>query len=304
MRKTSWIAVVLAALALAGGDARGEDAAPGKAVLAVLPFQAQGDIPYRHPTEMASINDAFVRTFVKTGKFDVVERERIESVLKEHDFAGSGYGDPANAAQIGQLLGAQYLVVGTIHELGVDVSRSVIPYVDEVRCTARARIRLEMRVVRTSTGKIVSAQTADSNDIGAKGQACGASANDALAAACERVATFLVGRTIDLVYPIKVVLVSGDEITLNRGEGGDFVVGATLDCFTQGEEIVDPDTHETLGAAETPVGAITVHEIRPKFSRAHSDTGAPIPAQAVCRVVRRAPAPKPSPPRVRPRVNF
>lgn len=304
MRTTSFIAGSLLTLVLAGGVARAEGTAPERATLAVMPLEARDEIRARRGPEIARIEDAFVRTFVKTGKFDVVERSRIDAVIQEHDFGRSSYGDPANAARFGKLVGAQYLVLANVHELGVDVARSNIPYVDETRCTATARLRLEMRVVKAETGRIMSAQTADSNDIGAKGQACGASANDALGTALERVATFLVGRTIDLIYPIRVVLVSGDEVTLNRGEGGDFVVGATLDCFTEGETIVDPDTHETLGTTETPVGGITVHEIRPKLSRAHSDDGRPIPAQAVCRIVRRAPAPKPVPPRARPRVNF
>jgi TolB-like protein len=292
---------------LAIGSAGAEDAPPppraGKATLAVVSFEARPDISERR-NEIRTVEDSLIRTFVATNKFDVIERAKIETVLNEHDFATSGFGDPANAARLGKLLGAQYMVVGNIYELGTSVSRSTIPYVNETTCTATARIRIEMRTIRTDTGKIVAAQMADSDAIGAKGRACGASPQKALVQAIERVATFLVGKTIDLVYPIRVVHVAGDELTLNRGEGGDFVVGSVLECFTLGADIVDPDTGERLGSQETSVGKLTIAEILPKLSKAHPIDGAVVPAQSLCRVVARVPAPKPVKHAPRPRVNF
>ena len=111
-------------------------------------------------------------------------------------------------------------------------------------------------------------------------------------------------KVIDAVYPIKAVHVAGREVTLNRGEGGNLIMGGTLDCFTQGEGILDPDTGETLGYEETAAGTLTVTQIMPKFSRAEAAEGVTIPTQAVCRVVRHEPpsAGKPIPPR--PKVNF
>jgi TolB-like protein len=299
----SWL-IVLAAGRVVAEDAPAMPTPASKATLAVVPFQARADILASRRSEVQTVEDALIRTFVATNKFDVIERAKMEAVVNEHDFATSSFGDPANAARLGKLLGAQYLVVGNVHELGTSVVHGDIPYVDETTCTATARLRIEMRVVRTETGKIVAAHMADSDTIGAKGQACGTSPQAALVKALDRVAQFLVGKTIDLVYPIRVVHVGGDEITLNRGEGGDFVVGATLECFTQGEAIVDPDTGETLGNQETPVGKVTVEQVMPKLSRARAVDAAIVPAQAVCRVTSRAPVPKPVKRAPRPHVNF
>ncbi len=48
------------------------------------------------------------------GSFDVVERSRVGAVLDEQDLADSGRVDPATGAEIGRMLGADYLVLGTV----------------------------------------------------------------------------------------------------------------------------------------------------------------------------------------------
>ena len=53
---------------------------------------------------------------VETGKFKVLERQQIHDVLGEQDLGASGRVDPATAAKIGKILGARYLVYGTVNE--------------------------------------------------------------------------------------------------------------------------------------------------------------------------------------------
>lgn len=47
---------------------------------------------------------------------DVVERQRLGDVMKEHELAENGYFDPATAKKIGALLGVDALFVGTVAE--------------------------------------------------------------------------------------------------------------------------------------------------------------------------------------------
>ena len=63
-------------------------------------------------TELAAI-DAFF----------VVERERIDRVLEEQDFAASGRVRRDTAAPIGQLVGAEYIVLGTVTDYSEDAGR-------------------------------------------------------------------------------------------------------------------------------------------------------------------------------------
>lgn len=51
---------------------------------------------------------------VQTGKFDPLDRTQIERLLEEIKFNHTALVDPATAAQYGKMVGAQYLVLGTV----------------------------------------------------------------------------------------------------------------------------------------------------------------------------------------------
>ncbi len=51
---------------------------------------------------------------IQMARFQVVERANIERILAEQRFQVSGFVDPQTAAQLGQILGIDYAVVGTL----------------------------------------------------------------------------------------------------------------------------------------------------------------------------------------------
>ena len=68
------------------------------------------------------------RLSVQTQKFRVVERRRLTQVLGELGFTMSGLVDPNKAKQLGNMLGVEAIVVGTVSDLGnvVDVDARII----------------------------------------------------------------------------------------------------------------------------------------------------------------------------------
>jgi len=97
------------------------------------------------------------------GAFRVVERSNLESVLNEQDLGASGRVRPDTAARMGQLTGAEYIVLGT-----------VTAYDEETRSTGggisfrgigiggrktEAYLAVDLRVVDASTGEIAYART-------------------------------------------------------------------------------------------------------------------------------------------------
>ena len=83
------------------------DAPAGKTVVAVLPCQS--DSP-----EVAELSKSFATllsaSLTQTDKFDLVEREHLDKVLKEQELALSGLVDGDQAVKIGKLVGARILV--------------------------------------------------------------------------------------------------------------------------------------------------------------------------------------------------
>jgi TolB-like protein len=64
------------------------------------------------------ITDRLRNELFNSGNFTVLERGQMEQVLKEQGFQQSGCTSDACAVEIGQLLGVQYLIVGSIGKIG------------------------------------------------------------------------------------------------------------------------------------------------------------------------------------------
>jgi len=79
----------------------------------------------------------------------------------------------------------------------------------------------------------------------------------------------------DVIFPAKILIKRDNQITINRGEGGGVAVGDTFGVFALGEEMIDPDTKESLGREEVKVGKVKITEVDAKFSKADilEDTG-------------------------------
>ena len=87
-----------------------------KATIAVAPFDLHQGVranPNVH-VETDTLTQKFVGSLVRTRKFDVVERSKLDTLLKEMKLGETGLMDPTRAAAMGKALGADYFVMGEI----------------------------------------------------------------------------------------------------------------------------------------------------------------------------------------------
>ncbi|MFZ2811611.1 MAG: CsgG/HfaB family protein, partial [Thermovirgaceae bacterium] len=103
---------VLVMIVTMAAFAAGSTAAEAKPRVAVIEFQdaASSGAPAR------AITDMLVTELFNTNLFTIIERSRVDSILLEHSLVLSGTIDPATAAQVGKLLGVEYLITGSITE--------------------------------------------------------------------------------------------------------------------------------------------------------------------------------------------
>jgi curli biogenesis system outer membrane secretion channel CsgG len=98
-----------------------------------------------------------------TGDFRMVERDKIEDVLAEQNMAASGRIAPGTGARIGKLIGAQYLVTGTVTSYEEDVSSTggglSFGGVSLGGKSERAYIAVDLRVIDTETGEVAYTRT-------------------------------------------------------------------------------------------------------------------------------------------------
>jgi curli biogenesis system outer membrane secretion channel CsgG len=93
-----------------------------------------------------------------TGKFKMVEREKLDAVLEEQDLADSGRISKKSGAKIGKLTGAKYLVVATLSSFEEDVKGTggglSFRGISVGGKKEEAYLAVDLRVVDTTTGEV------------------------------------------------------------------------------------------------------------------------------------------------------
>ena len=118
---------------------------------------------YEVPDAMAAgISDYFARLLFKADDIMLVERELLNEVASELRLGMSGLIDPKSAAQIGKLAGAEYMLLGSITNLGHTQSGGFvpIPFVAVSTSAEKVKADIDIRVVKVETGEIVLADSA------------------------------------------------------------------------------------------------------------------------------------------------
>lgn len=112
------------------------------------------------------LTDMLTTELENTGKFNVLERAQIDDLTKEIDFGSSGYGNKQTFAQKGNLLGAQYLLMGKVTNFSYTESGQqrykvnlLGPNTYVIDYTKQADVRVDFRLVDVSTGESVISQS-------------------------------------------------------------------------------------------------------------------------------------------------
>jgi curli biogenesis system outer membrane secretion channel CsgG len=278
---------------------------PQKASLAVMPFsfstetlhQDGDDVKLlRQQFETSALTNKFITALVNTHKFDIIERQRVDELIGEMQMSESGLMDPSRAAKAGKMIGADFFLMGEISVFAVNVEWRRIPNTSKWSRLITAQIIVDMRIVDTRTSRIVAADRGEARQEVRSmhdAQVETVFPPDMVDTLQRQLCDALTIKTIDGVYPIRVIGFSGGVVSLNRGDGGGLEVGQTLDVFSEGQEMIDPDTGESLGSEEVKIGTIRVTEVLARFSKAVPVGGnMTLPNGSICRKVAAPQAPE------------
>ncbi|MGR3310639.1 MAG: CsgG/HfaB family protein [Candidatus Brocadiales bacterium] len=240
----------------------------------------------------------FITTLVNTRKFDVLERERMNAIIEELKLGETEYVSPEQAIKMGQLAQADYFVMGQIELIEANQNKYQIPYSNHWQTEARGRMVVNMRIVDVRSGKIVTAKKVNVIEVQKSSSRDPITPLSFMERLKEKTVNILVNEVVEGVFPTKIINVVGNQVFLNRGRGAFFRVGDIMKVYNLGEELIDPDTQESLGSTEIEVGRIKITEIQPKFSKAQIVEGQVelISKGAICRLIQWVPEPVPGKP--------
>jgi curli biogenesis system outer membrane secretion channel CsgG len=243
--------------------------------------------------DSAALTTRFVHALVKSGKFDVVDREHMNRYLGEMDLGDRGILDPERAVRAGKAIGADYFLMGDVRAFKVQTLWKPVPYSKKGMASriVTARLAADLRIVDTRTSRIVAANTIEAtirhtrqvpNEFLPEGPTVVEIVNELRS----KLAAALVRGTVDEISPLRTTAAGSDVVILNRGAADGLVVGQIYNVFGTGkDEVLDLDTGKPAGDQTIKIGQIRVTEVLAQTSRAAVLGGAVLPAGAVCRPV-------------------
>jgi len=239
---------------------------------------------------LQSMNGQLIDRINATRKFQVVARGDLDDILKEQDFASSGNVDlnDKSAAQQFKIAGVKYLVVTTVDDF--QDYNEVATFQGTGRSATKRVIRLSCvgKIYDSTTGKLLESTNfqISNKDVSENKTYSVRDSNlneDLLVAIAREMSGKIANRVTDVIFPPKVLSKRDKQITINRGDGTDIAVGQIWNVFAVGEELIDPDTKESLGREEILIGKAKITSILPKTSTAEIIEDLGIDKEAVLR---------------------
>lgn len=209
--------------------------------------------------------DILITELVKTGKFIVVERDRLNSVLEEQKLGQSGAIDPQTAAQVGKILGLNAILTGSVSQFGTKKEGK-----DFLISQSKSQIveaTVDVRVVDTETGRVlfadsgkgvVTKKTGKLFGLGSKSKYDETLEGEALRASIAQFMDNLVSQVNRKPWSCRVAAVEGGDVYLNAGHESGLEVGQKLNVFSQGAEIKDPTTGLVIGRKEQKIATVKI----------------------------------------------
>lgn len=210
-------------------------------------------------------SDILVTELVKSGKFIVVERDRMNKILDEQKLQSQGMTDPQTAAKVGQILGLEAIVVGSVSQFGVKKEGSDYLLTQSKRQVAD--VTVDIRLIDVQSGQVILADSgkgmaksskASFLGMGTKGGYDETLEGEALRAALVQFVANISSQLNKKAWSCMIAAVASDQLYLNAGQDSGVVSGMKLDCFRQGTEIRDPRSNLVIGHVEDYLGRAEV----------------------------------------------
>ncbi|ARU59148.1 hypothetical protein OLMES_5164 [Oleiphilus messinensis] len=270
-RSTSHLLFILVLLTgYVGGVKGAPKAKPVVAVKSAKIGEGVSQYAVKH-LNLSTLLDEMEASIQKNRKFNLVSRktEVLQELKEEQEFASSQFA-AGNAAQSGQFKNANYLILPTVQDFKFYRSSNPVPNLENkyVRIDS-GMIEVNAQILDTTTGSIKttfymkSSFSTEKQVVNSKG---GVPSSVYFTKMAKKVASQMTDQLVDAVFPMKVLNVQGKQVFINRGQDGGIKEGETLRVFRPGIALIDPDTGENLGSAETEIGQIKISRVNPKFT--------------------------------------
>jgi len=241
----------------------------------------------------------------QAGKIRIVERAKVNTVMKEQDFGASNRVKKGTNARIGQIIGADVYLMGDIVAFGRDDRKTSVNagafgvpgpfgHLHVGKSSSKAVVVIDYRLVDAETSEIIDSGEArgeskrESKGFGGMFGVSGAGAGgggvdmtssnfgqtiigEATIAACDQLAEIMNSKIPGLPkkqvdVEARIADVSGSTITLAAGGNDGIQVGDRFEVFHVISEIKDPTTGEILDSKVEKAGDLVITSVRDRIA--------------------------------------
>jgi hypothetical protein len=220
---------------------------------------------------LSTLYDEMEASIQRNRKFSLVSRKAsvMKGIREEQAFASSEL-SAGNAAAEGQMKNANFLILPTVQDFKFYRSSKAVPNLeDKYFRRDSGMLEVNVQVIDTSTGAIKTTFYLKSSFATAKkvvNTKGGVPNSIHFTKMAKKVSGQMADQLVDIVFPMRILNMQGKQVFINRGKDGGLKKGQLLNVFKPGVALIDPDTGENLGSAETMIGQIKVTRINPKFT--------------------------------------
>lgn len=198
---------------------------------------------------------------VQSGNYAVVERSQLSKVLNEIGLQNTGMIVGDTAIQFGQLVGAEYTIVGNV--IGADVAK----FSKFLYGGIKAKVKFHFKFIDNKTGQIKIAEVIEGSKTVSEFEDSSADREMLLSGAVGEVSHKIID-CIEKINPVigTVVEISGDTVYIDMGTEKGVREGAKYVIYREGKIIKHPVTGEILGATEESIGEMEITDAKPNYS--------------------------------------
>lgn len=231
---------------------------------------------------VAGIREMLTAALFETKRFDVIEQKRVTEVEKQQTRKDVAEPSPSTILNAGKVLGAQYLVYGTVNEWSPDRSRrSVGPggIFGGAKQEAEVSITFVLTDVAngqnlfTTTERARMGEWSFSYGDGQQKTENKTPVSYAVRACANKAALKIASFLRDRKWKGSVVKVKGSDVYINAGSQQGMGPNLQLSAFTVTDIIKDTEGRMVLGEAMQGIGTLSVDSVQPGFSIAHAVNG-------------------------------
>jgi len=230
--------------------------------VAVIDFETKEGYARRLGTTASSI---LMTEIGKSGKFILVEREKINKLLEEQKLGQTGVIDSNTACVVGKILGVNAIVTGCVSQFGVNTESSHALIAQSKRQIAEATV--DIRIIDATNGRVLYVDSGSGKAEKSSGTFLGMGSSsgyderiegDALRAAIVKVVENIIYQINKTPFTCRVAELEGEKLYLDAGKESGLQTGMKLTVYRLGKEIVSPTTGLVIGRVEEKTGLIEI----------------------------------------------